>query len=61
MITSYRAPSRTKISSNVANARQRHNPTNTHTRIFNFSTDQSHKSAKCSPTFHSQIFDNCQH
>lgn len=60
MITQYRPPSVTKIHSNLANSRQRDNPTNTHTRIFHFAGPRDRPLSKCTPTFHSNIFDKTQ-
>ena len=34
MITTYKAPSKTKITSNIAHLSTRYNPTNTHTQLW---------------------------
>lgn len=44
MITTYRVPTKTKITSNVANLRYRPNSTNSHTQIWHFELEEmSHK------------------
>lgn len=61
MITAYRHPTTTKITSNVANLRYRPNSTNSHTYIWRFEpVEMRHVNNKvrCTPTFHSNVFAN---
>lgn len=52
----YRAPTPTKINSNLAHVRPRSNPTNDQTKIWNFEEKYLQPIVKCTPTFHSSIF-----